>query len=59
MNSETRAESDDLPEPSFKIYKDGDQFCAITVGFKNLQESTAGFGYTPIEALKELLDMSR
>lgn len=38
-----------------KIYKDENQWCAIDESFIDLQESIAGFGHTPNEALEKLL----
>ena len=40
----------------YKIFKDGNLWCAVTNDFINIQESDAGFGLTPGFALKELLD---
>jgi len=45
---------DITPADAIKIYKDGDQWCALD-GI-NLQEGTAGFGYTPFEALRAFLE---
>jgi hypothetical protein len=52
----TASPSNDYNRPAFRIIKDGDQFCAISDDFKNLQESRTGFGGTPQEALAALLD---
>lgn len=38
----------------YKIFKDGDSWCAVGPGFIDLQESLAGFGDTKAEALAEL-----
>lgn len=38
----------------FRIYPDGDQWCAVPPDFVSLQESVAGFGCTPSEALEAL-----
>lgn len=38
------------------IELDGNEWCATDSNFINLQESIAGFGKTPLEALKNLLD---
>ena len=38
----------------YEIKKDGGSWCATGSGFINLQESLAGFGATPIEALEDL-----
>lgn len=40
---------------AFQIYRDGDQFCAVTGAFRDLQEDDAGFGATPEEALADLI----
>ena len=37
------------------VDRDGDQWCAKHEDFIDLQESSAGFGDTPIEAITELL----
>lgn len=39
----------------YRIYLDGDSWCAVTSDFVNIQESNAGFGETPMIALGELL----
>ena len=36
--------------PKSRVFKDGDQYCAVMPDFTNLQESPAGFGDTPEEA---------
>jgi len=36
--------------PRSRVFKDGDQYCAVFPDFQNLQESPAGFGTTPEEA---------
>lgn len=38
-----------------QVYKDGSSWCAVGSGFTNLQESPAGFGNTPQEAVNDLL----
>lgn len=38
----------------YRIFKDGDAWCATGAGFSNLQESIAGFGANPIDALAAL-----
>jgi hypothetical protein len=38
-----------------RIFKDGDAWCATKFDFVNLQESDAGFGATPAEAITNLL----
>ena len=41
---------------TISVFLDGDQYCAVlTESFENLQESPAGFGCTPIEAVADLL----
>lgn len=40
----------------YRIYKDGDAWCAVCDDFVNLQESEAGFGNSAVESLKNLLD---
>lgn len=37
-----------------RVYRDGNQWCATTGNFINLQESPAGFGITKLEAFAEL-----
>ena len=39
----------------FRIYPDGNVWCAVHEQFKNLQESPAGFGDTPDEAIQDLI----
>ena len=46
--------TDSAGNPSFKLYRDGNQWCATRVDFENLQESPAGFGDTCLEALIDL-----
>ncbi len=41
-------------QEKIRIFKDGNQWCAVAPGFINLQESPAGFGDTPHEAFIEL-----
>jgi hypothetical protein len=36
--------------PHSRVFKDGDQYCAVYKDFINLQESPAGFGETPEQA---------
>lgn len=38
----------------YRIFKDGDRWCAVGPGFRNLQEDPAGFGPTPHAALANL-----
>ena len=42
-------------ETQVNVMKDGDSWCAFEDGFLNLQESEAGFGATPHEAVMELI----
>jgi hypothetical protein len=37
-----------------ELYMDGDQWCAVGPGFRDLQQDDAGFGTTALEALTEL-----
>lgn len=39
----------------YKIFKDGDLWCAVNNEFLNIQESPVGFGLTPVVALEELI----
>lgn len=39
------------------IEKDGDMWCAHDTDFENLQESRAGFGKTPEEAVHDYLEI--
>jgi len=39
----------------YKVFKDGDLWCAVSAEFTNIQESPAGFGPNPMAALGELL----
>ena len=45
-------------ELNIVVKKDGDSFVAIWSDFVNLQESYAGFGDTPQEAVMELIKES-
>ena len=40
----------------FKLFMDGDQWCATYPNFIDLQESPAGFGSTKVEALINLFE---
>jgi len=40
--------------PAFRLFKDGDRWCATFHDFVNLQESQAGFGSSALEAFAEL-----
>jgi len=39
----------------YRIYMDGDQWCAVNNEFIDLQESISGFGSNPLMALKVLI----
>jgi hypothetical protein len=41
-------------KPTFKLWRDGDKWCAGFNDFGNIQESQCGFGTTALEALAEL-----
>lgn len=41
-------------QPVFRLFRDGDQWCATFHDFVNVQESQCGFGPTALEALAEL-----
>lgn len=43
-----------MSEKHYKVLRDGDSWCAVRDGFINLQESDAGFGETPQEAITQL-----
>ena len=40
---------------SYRVYLDGNSWCAVDGNFVDLQQSLAGFGDTPLIALGELL----
>jgi len=40
---------------TYSVFKDGLSWCATGNGFVNLQESAAGFGDSPMEALGDLV----
>jgi hypothetical protein len=46
------------PAEHIRLFLDGNQFCAVHPDFINLQESPAGFGDTPTEAVDALLKNS-
>ena len=53
---------DDWPEwwdTDILVALDGNSWCATKKGFVNLQESPAGFGNTPNEAVTDLLGQSQ
>jgi len=39
---------------AFRVYLDGDQYCATMPDFINLQESPVGFGNTILDAINDL-----
>jgi hypothetical protein len=41
--------------PEFRVFKDGDKYCAVQRDFEDLVQSPAGFGATPGEAIQALL----
>lgn len=41
----------------YRIFKDGNEWCAVGPHFVNLQESDSGFGETPMIALAELMTL--
>ena len=48
-----------IPEDAtnISIFRDGTAWCAVyTESFVNLQESPAGFGGTPLEAIQNLFE---
>lgn len=49
------ARKDAERQSGYRVYKDGNAWCAVGEGFINLQESDAGFGHTPLVALGELI----
>lgn len=40
----------------YKLFKDGNSWCATYEDFINLQESEAGFGDTPNDAIEDLVN---
>lgn len=40
---------------AYRIFKDGDAWCAVNKDFTNLHDSKVGFGHTPLVALGELI----
>ena len=55
LNSMTDEDCQTFAERTgFKLFKDGNQWCAAKGDFVNLQESIAGFGDTPFEAFVAL-----
>jgi len=43
-------EANESKTTGFRIFRDGNAWCAVEPHFQNLQESRAGFGDTPEEA---------
>lgn len=41
---------------AYRVFKDGNQWCAVGPAFTNLQESPAGFADTPYLALERLTE---
>ncbi len=41
-------------EPVFRLFRDGDQWCATFADFVNVQESQCGFGARAVDALADL-----
>ncbi len=39
--------------PSFRVFRDGDAWCAVGPEFEDIMQSPAGFGATPDEAVAE------
>ena len=50
-----RAFKASIPCPHMCLFMDGDKLCAVYDDFVNLQESPAGFGEGPHEAIQNLL----
>jgi hypothetical protein len=40
-----------------RIFRDGNQWCAVYWDFVNIQQSSCGFGKTLVEAIKNLLSV--
>lgn len=57
LSSVVEKKPDPIDMSPYRVYRDGDQWCAVPHDFKNLQESVAGFGATPSEALSALLSL--
>ena len=45
--------------PDFRLFMDGDAWCAVRAGFINLQESNVGFGETRDDAVTNLRKQER
>ena len=50
-----KSQTPSIPASAVCCFVDGDQWCCVFGDFINLQESPAGFGKTPEEALNSLL----
>lgn len=57
MSEQASRSQDEVPIPllEYRVFRDGNAWCATSSGFVNLQESPAGFGASPMEALGELI----
>ena len=44
----------EFAEIQIRIYKDGSDWCSVLSDFVDLQQSQAGFGNTPLEAVVNL-----
>lgn len=54
-DTEAKVPTPNTNEDGYRVFKDGNAWCATGEGFVNLQESKAGFGHTPLVALGELI----
>lgn len=50
-----RGQGQTTPFECYKVFKDGDRWCAVEPGFVNLMESEAAFDTTPVGALQALI----
>lgn len=55
MKAETAKDTRREFKDQFRIFLDGDQWCAVAPGFEDLQATPAGFGHSPLTALVQLL----
>jgi len=39
----------------YRVFKDGNLWCAVNQDYTNIQESLAGFGLTPMIAISEIV----
>lgn len=46
-------------EKEYRVYMDGNQWCAVNQDFENIQESLCGFNKNPITALTLLRELER